>query len=169
MAGAGFTLYEDEFYGETEKAEATRSFVVFSLGDEFYGVEMEQVLEVVSIPTIALLPNLPDQILGIFNLRGNIVSITDLRKIFGLLASGEAAEEEETTKSRIVVIELDGVSTGLWADSADETVEIPLSRIEPAVSTLAGDRGEFIEGQVEWNGKLIAILDAKKVIERTKV
>lgn len=118
------------------------------------------------MPAVTPLPNLPDRILGIFNLRGNIVSVTDLRKVFGL-ASSEAGEV--TSRSRVVVIESEGISTGLWADRAEETVEIPLSRIEPAVATLSGEMGEFIEGQVEWNGRLIAILNAKKVIEKTRL
>lgn len=81
---AKISLYEEELYGETEPVEALLSLVVFSLGDEYYGLEVKQVREVVLMPAVIPLPNLPDHILGIFNLRGNIVSVTDLN-LYGSL------------------------------------------------------------------------------------
>lgn len=172
--GGELLLYEDELYGEKEAREATRQFVAFTLGDEWYGVDVALVREVVALPPISFVPNVPDTIAGVFNLRGNIVSVTDLKKVFGLSQSTTGSErgaggEGGHSHGRVVVIESAGVATGLMIDSSGEAMEIPLSKIQPLVMTLQDDKGELMEGQAEMNGRLIALLDAKKLIERTRL
>lgn len=157
------SLYEDELYGEQEAKEAMGQLVIFCLGDEWYAVDILYVSEVVPAPLLTLLPFVPDHILGIFNLRGTIVSVTDLKTILRL------PTEESKEKSRIVVIENRGIATGLLVDGSVKAEEIPLSKIEALVSTLDEEKKELIEGQVEWQGRLIAVLNAQKVLAKTKL
>lgn len=157
------SIYEDELYGDAEVKEATRQFVVFQLCDESYAVDIEHVREVVDRTVITHLPSVPEHIQGIFNLRGNIVSVTDLKKVFSI--TGDESSEQ---LQRIVVIENEDMSTGLLVEGSERVVEIPVSEIEQSVATLEEEHEALIVGQVEWEGSLIAILDAKRLLQRTK-
>jgi purine-binding chemotaxis protein CheW len=170
------SLYEDEIYGEKEVPEPTLSVVVFSLNDEWYGIDIMHVEKVVPASSITLLPNTPEHILGIFNLRGNIISITDLKKIFGLPADVDGHGSRVTShgkssihdRQRIVVVQSKGMATGLLVDGSADSHEIPLSEIQPPVATLGQEEGEIIEGQFKLNERLIALLNAENLIEKTR-
>ena len=93
------TLYEGDFYERQEIKQETIQLVVFRLSNEWYGVEISQAREVIKIGKMTYLPSSPEHIAGIVNLRGDILSVTDLKSFFGL------SQEELTEKSRLVVIE----------------------------------------------------------------
>jgi len=154
---------EEEIYGVTEIVEDKRQFVVFRLGDEWYGIDVDDVREVVPSSSYAPLPNVPEHILGLFSLRGEIVSLTNISRIFGI----EADEIKED--SLVVVIANDEMTTGLLVDGCEEIADIPVSKIEEAVSTLRGRENSAITGQLEWKNRLVAILDSQKIISLTKL
>lgn len=163
-AGA-ISLYEEELYGAPQTGETVRQLVLFRLGGEWFGVHIVHVHGVVPVRFLSPLPFCPGHIMGVFNLRGNIVSVTDLKPFFGL------SERKREDQGQAVVIEHPGsrLTTALWVDGAVEIVEVPLAKIEPPVPTLEGEKRELIEGQVEWQGRLIAVLNVPKVLERTRV
>lgn len=157
------SLYEEELYGEIEAAELTRQLVVFSLGDEFFAVDVLNVREVLNASSITFLPNVPSHIMGIINLRGNIVSVTDLKSFLGLQTG------EPSLSARIVVIENNEIATGLWTDGNTESVEIPISKIHPFALSQEDEKESYFEGQVEWMGRLIAVLKAGNIIKKTAI
>lgn len=157
------TLYEREFYGDTEEKEETRQMIIFKLGSEWYGIDIINVSEVVPLTTITPLPSVPNYIEGIFNLRGNIVSATDLKSFFGLTKSSISEN------NRIIVITHKGISTGLLVDGSEQTIEVPLSKIEEPMVTLEDEKNSMIEAQAGIDGKLIAILSAPRIIEKTRL
>ncbi len=157
------SLYEDELYGAEGMPEPMRQLVIFSLSSEWYGVDVAHVSEVLSPPpSITFLPNVPDHIIGIINLRGNILSVTNLKTIFGL------SDQQIQEKHRIVVIDEEGTKTGLIVDGSEEVVDIPSSKIEAAVVSREGVPEDMLEGQVLFDEKLIAVLRVPQVIERTR-
>lgn len=157
------SLYEEEIYGSDETPEPMRPLVIFSLANEWYGVDVAHVSEVLSPPpSITFLPNVPDHIVGIINLRGNILSVTNLKTIFGL------PDQTIQTKHRIVVINDQGLKTGLIVDGSEEVVDVPLSKIEEAVVSRKGIPETMLEGQVLFGEKLIAVLKPASVVEKTK-
>jgi len=156
-------LFDADLYGQVEELPEVRKLVLFCIATEWYGVDAESVREVIPASSITSLPYVPNHILGIFSLRGSIVSVTDLSIVFGLSAVGLG------DKSKIVVIEDSAVVTGLLVDDAVGVVDIPIDEIELPISTLEGERGNAIEGQVEWGGRLIAVLEMKRVIEVTRL
>ena len=98
--------------------------VGFRIGRETFGVPINLVHEIVRVPEITAVPDAPDYVEGVINLRGKIVSIVDLRKRFG---------EREITrhkKNRILVAELEGKMVGLIVDAASEVLKIPPSDID---------------------------------------
>src|SRR5271163_1894392 len=98
--------------------------VGFRIGRETFGLPISIVREIVRVPEITSVPNAPDYIEGVINLRGRIIPIVDLRKRFGQKTF------EPDKKNRIVVVELEGRAIGLLVNSASEVLRIPPSEIE---------------------------------------
>ena len=96
----------------------------FRVGRETFGVPIHLVHEIVRIPEITAVPDAPDYIEGVINLRGKIVSVIDLRKRFG--------EKELTAdrKNRVIVVEVDKKLVGLIVDAASEVLKLPPSEVE---------------------------------------
>lgn len=154
------TLYEEDLYEKKEVKEETVQLVVFRLSSEWYGVEISKIKKVIKVNKITYLPSSPEYIAGIVNLRGNILSVTDLKRVFGLL------QEERTEKSRLVVIESGILETGLLVDEVMEAVEVPVSKIDPTLTTISPERAEYIEGECRIDDKLMGILKVEKILER---
>lgn len=154
------TLSEEEFFQKLEPKEKTAQFTIFRLSGEWYGVNVLKAKEVIKAETISYLPSSPEHIAGIVNIRGSIVSVTDLKKIFGL------APEELTEKTRLVVIESGNLETGILADEVGEIVEVAVNKIEPTMSTIAVEKAGYIEGECRIGGKLFGILNAEKILEK---
>ena len=154
------TLSEEEFFQKLEPKEKTAQFTIFRLSGEWYGVNVLKTKEVIKVEAITHLPSSPGHIAGIINIRGNIVSVTDLKKIFGL------APEEATEKTRLVVIESGNLETGLLADEVGEIVEVAVSKIEPTMSTIAAEKAGYIEGECRVDDKLFGILNVEKILEK---
>ena len=115
--------------------------VGFRIGRETFGVPIELVHEIVRVPDITAVPDSPEYIEGVINLRGKIVSIVDLRKRFG--------EKEITTnkKNRILVAEVENKMVGLVVDAASEVLKLPQSEIEAPPNVFEDNR--FVTPQRE--------------------
>jgi len=150
---------KDLYKREVPKKEALQ-FVVFRLSREWYGVEITKVKEVIKVGKITYLPSSPEHIAGIVNLRGYILSVTDLKTIFGL------PHEEPTEKTRIIALESGALETGFLADEVVESIEVPLTKIEPALLTIPVERAKYLEGQCRADDKLIALINVDRVLEK---
>ncbi len=118
------------------------------------------VREIVRIPQITAVPNAPSYIEGVINLRGKIIPVVDLRKRFG------AGLAESPKKNRIVVVELGDRSIGLIVSSASEVLRIPPSEIEDPHNVFREGELDYITGVGKLNGRLVILLDLKKLIEQ---
>ena len=104
--------------------------VGFQVGRETYGVPITSLHEIVRVPEITAVPDAPDYMEGVINLRGKIVSVIDLRKRFG------ETKVALNRRNRILVVEHSGRLCGLIVDSASEVLKIPAAEIEPSPTTL---------------------------------
>src|SRR5580692_660642 len=104
--------------------------VGFRIGRETFGLPIAMVREIVRVPEITSVPNAPDYIEGVINLRGRIIPVVDLRKRFGEKVI------ESSKRNRIVVVELESRCIGLIVNSASEVIKIPPSRSEEHTSEL---------------------------------
>jgi len=156
------TLYEEEFYESSEQDDLgeTIQLVVFRLSIEWYGVEISNVTSVIKTEKPAYLPSAPPYIVGIVSLRGNILSVTDLKYIFNL------AYEELTDKSKLVVIQSEDMQTGLLTDEVSDVVRIPVDKIDPTLITISPERAEYIEGACKIDDRLIAILKVDRILNK---
>ncbi len=152
--------YKEDLYEKEEPKEESLQFIVFRLAREWYGIEITKVKEIIKAGKITYLPSNPEFIAGIVNLRGNILSVTDLKTIFSL------PYEDSTEKTRIIAIECGVLETGLLVDEVAESIEVSVSKIEPGLSTLPDEGGRYIEGQCKVGNKLIALINVEKVLEK---
>ncbi len=139
--------------------------VVFQLSNEEYGVPIIQVEEIIRIPGITRIPNMPGFIEGVINLRGRIIPIVDLRRRFKL---EEKARGEE---NRIIIGRITGViekqeeqSAGLIVDSVTEVLRINKGMIEAIPPTISYIDTQYLNGVVKLENRLVILLDLPKVL-----
>jgi purine-binding chemotaxis protein CheW len=134
--------------------------VGFRIGRETFGLPISIVREIVRVPEITSVPNAPDYIEGVINLRGRIIPIVDLRKRFG------EKSFQPDKKNRIVVVELETRAIGLIVNSASEVLRIPPSDIEEPNNVFKEGELNYITGVGKMNGRLVILLDLNKVLQR---
>lgn len=139
----------------TERAERL-DVLVFSLAGETYAVEIVHVREVCQLRDLTALPGTPPFLAGVMNLRGRILAIVDLRRLFGLPAAGL------TELNRIIVLHHGTDEVGLLADAVDGVRAVPLSDLQAGLPTLTGIREKFLKGIT---GELMVVLDARRMLE----
>jgi purine-binding chemotaxis protein CheW len=150
---------EEDLYERREIKEEMVPLIIFRLSREWYGVEITKVKEVIRVGPITYLPSSPEYIAGIVNLRGNILSVTDLKTVLGL------PHEGQTDMARILAMESGMLSTGFLADEVVESIEVPKNKITPALLTIPSERAKYIKGQSKIEDKLIAILHVERILE----
>ncbi|NHI00176.1 MULTISPECIES: chemotaxis protein CheW [Oceanimonas] len=133
-------------------------WVTFRLDNETYGINVMQVQEVLRYSDIAPVPGAPDYVLGIINLRGNVVTVLDTRLRFGL----PPAEISDST--RIVIIEAEKQVIGILVDSVAEVVYLKSSEIESAPNVGTSESARFIQGVCNRENELLILVDLDKLL-----
>lgn len=133
-------------------------WVTFQLEEETYGINVMQVREVLRYTEIAPVPGAPDYVLGIINLRGNVVTVIDTRSRFGLMGG------EITDNTRIIVIESERQVIGILVDSVAEVVYLRASEIDTTPSVGTDESSKFIQGVSNREGKLLILVDLNKLL-----
>lgn len=132
--------------------------VRFMVGKESFGVDIGKVQEIVTVPDITRVPDTPDFLEGIINLRGKIVSVIDLRKRLKFYGS------EKNKKNRILVTEFDGHVFGLVVDEVSEVLRLNPDNIEPPPEMFNSAGAEYITGVGKLEDRIILLLDLGKVL-----
>lgn len=140
------------------KEDPILQWVTFRLGNETYGINVMQVQEVLRYTDIAPVPGAPIYVLGIINLRGNVVTVIDTCQRFGL------PPIEVTDNTRIVIIEADSQVIGILVDSVAEVVYLRSSEIESAPNVGNDESAKFIQGVANRNGELLILVDLNKLL-----
>ncbi len=139
--------------------EKEQHVVGFRIGRETFGVPISTVREIVRVPKITAVPNAPDYVEGVINLRGKIVSVIDLRKRFG------ERDIQPSKKNRILVVDMADRVVGLIVNSASEVLKIPPSDIEPPQAVFPEGDMSYVTGVGKLKDRLIILLDLVKVLE----
>lgn len=133
-------------------------WVTFRLDAEKYGIDVMRVREVLRNTEIAPVPGAPGFVLGIINLRGNVVTVIDTRKRFGLVP--KAIDES----SRIVILEAGDEVVGMMVDSVAEVVDLRASSIETAPNVGNDESAKFIQGVSNLGDGLLILVDLNKLL-----
>jgi len=134
--------------------------VGFRIGRETFGLPISMVREIIRVPEITAVPNAPDYIEGVINLRGRIIPVVDLRKRFG------EKSFEPDKKNRVVVVELERRAIGLIVNSASEVLRIAPSEIEQPHNVFQEGELDYITGVGKLKGRLVLLLDLHRVLQR---
>lgn len=145
---------------EKSASEATIEVVELLLAQEAYGIESSYVCEVYPLKKLTRLPGTPPFVLGIVNVRGQIVSVVDLRRFFGL------PEMEITENSKIVRLRHAEMEFAILADEITDVCSIATEEIRPPLPTLTGIRAEYLRGVTN---ERLAVLDAEKILSDRKM
>ena len=135
-----------------------RQLVVFSLGQEEYGVDILQVKEIKRLTEITRVPNAPDHVEGVINLRGNIIPVVDLHKRF------ELGTVEATDESRIVIVNVQDITVGITVDAVSEVITLDKSSLAPPPPLVAGIEASFIEAIGKLKDRLLILLNMDRIL-----
>ncbi|MCL0035242.1 chemotaxis protein CheW [Thermodesulfovibrionales bacterium] len=139
-------------------ADEILQLVTFTLDKEEYAVDILKVQEINRMTEITRVPNSPPQMEGVINLRGKVIPVINLRKRFGL------TPKDNDEHSRIMVMDIQGITIGFVMDSVSEVLRVPSSIVEPTPPMATNISTEFIKGIAKMEERLIIILDMDKLI-----
>ncbi len=140
--------------------------VTFRLGNEEYAVNILKVQEINRMREITRVPNTPPYVEGVINLRGKVIPVINLRSKFSL------AERDSDTQSRIMIMDIQGITMGLVVDAVSEVLRIPGDIVESTPPMAANISTEFIKGIAKLEDRLIILLDMDMLVgkaEETKM
>lgn len=130
---------------------------MFTLGLEEYAVQISYAQEIIRIPKLTKVPSTPDFFEGVFNLRGKVIPVLDIKKRFGF------AQSERNDDNRLLILNLDGMELGLIVDDVSEVIKIDDQTIHGISDEIAGISKNSIQGICLVDQRIIMILDAEKL------
>jgi purine-binding chemotaxis protein CheW len=143
-------LYDDE---DTQKDK----YLTFHIGSEDYGISIAYVTEIIGIQSITEIPEMPDFIKGVINLRGKVIPVMDVRTRFRL------PPREYDERTCIIVVEIDDTSVGLVVDMVNEVADIPEDQVEPPPRSKRKG-GSYIQGIGKIGKEVKILLDINKIL-----
>lgn len=143
---------------EAASHEDLLQLVSFNIGEEEFGVDILRVQEINRMTDVTRVPNAPEYVVGVINLRGKVIPIIDLRLRLGL------PKKEYAKDTRIVVVELESRVLGFIVDSVNEVIRINREIAEPPPPMVSGIDSEFITAIGKLKDRLLILLDLNKVI-----
>lgn len=139
----------------------TTQYLTFKLEDEIFALDVAKVREILDFTTVTKVPQTPDFMRGVINLRGSVVPVMDMRLKFGM------TETDKTVNTCIIVVEImaedEIIVLGALADSVQEVVDLEPEQIEPAPRIGTKFNTDFILGMGKHNGRFIMILDIGRI------
>ncbi|RNB70744.1 chemotaxis protein CheW [Brevibacillus panacihumi] len=145
-----------------ENGQSSVQNILFKMGEEYYGLSISLVREIIKPLPVTRFPKSPIFVEGVIDLRGKILPIINLRKMFGL------DPLEITEDTRFVDLQLDGLNLGIVVDAVSEVMHIPQKLIEPAPPIIAGVEGKYLQGIARLDDKLIMLLDIDEIFGQWK-
>lgn len=133
--------------------------IIFSLNNEWYGIEEVKIREILNIQKIFFIPQSPNYIEGVLNARGMIVPVVNLSKFLGMKKSSILPS------SRIMIIEKYNIVVGLLVDKIDEIIRLDWDILQHSFVNLVQEKTMFVKGEFQWQNKVVAVLDAENIMD----
>ncbi len=153
-------MAELDWTNEMEEDTQKNKFLTFSIDKEVYGIEIKFVTEIIGIQKITQVPEVPNYVRGIINLRGKIIPVIDVRLKF----RKDAMEYNDRTC--IIVIDIDQISVGLIVDNVAEVIVIPEENIVPPPGNRSGFQNKYIKGIGKVENDVKLLLDCEKLFDQ---
>ncbi len=148
----------DDLYDEEDEDTQKDKYLTFHLGREVYGIEIYYVIEIVGIQKITEVPDMPDFVKGVINLRGQIIPVMDVRTRFRMV------QREYDDRTCVIVVRFDETTIGLVVDTVDEVADIPENDISP--SPRIGDKkgSRYIKGMGRTGDEVKILLNVNRLL-----
>jgi purine-binding chemotaxis protein CheW len=151
------TDLDDDLYDEDEDSQKDK-YLTFHLGAEDYGIEIACVTEIIGIQKITEVPDMPDFVKGVINLRGKVIPVMDMRLRFKM------EEQEYHDRTCIVVVDIKDTSVGLVVDAVNEVSDIPEADIDPPPSTGKSTSSRYIQGLGKMEEEVKILLKVDQIL-----
>lgn len=140
-------------------------YLIFSIDTQYYGIDIKYVIEIIGIEPITEVPELPDYIKGVINLRGKIIPVMDVRLKF------KKEEKEYDDRTCIIVVEMEGISIGLIIDRVLEVANIDKNSISPPPKTSSNknNANKYIKGIGKMENEVRLLIDCHKLLEEDEI
>lgn len=142
-----------------EETGGLMGVLLFRLGEEWYAVNVDDVREIYQEYSVTPMPGVPDFILGVVSIRGEIVSVTDLALMMGL---GKASRSE--TVPPAIVIQNEECATSIVVDEIGDIADVPAGSVEPPLSIIDRQHAEFIAGSLHLGEKLVGLMNVERIL-----
>ena len=150
---------------ENEEDTQKDKYLIFSIGKESYGIDIKYVIEIIGIEPITEVPELPDYVKGVINLRGKIIPVMDVRLKF------KKEEKEYDSRTCIIVVEVESISIGLIIDRVLEVANIEENNISPPpkINKNNNNANKYIKGIGKAVNKVMLLIDCNKLLEEDEI
>ncbi len=155
------SLVHDEMFLEDEDGDnmLNNKYLLFNIGEEVYGIDIASVTEIIEMQKITDVPDTPDFIKGVINLRGRVIPVMDLRLRF------EMSEREHDDRTCMIIVKIDDTSMGFIVDTVAEVHDIVETNIEPPPSFKSDNgRNHYISGLGKVNERVTILIDAHRLL-----
>jgi purine-binding chemotaxis protein CheW len=154
---------------QEQQREKKMQIIVFRLGNEEYGLHIDEIKEVVITPSIAKIPLTPSYIKGVANIRGNILAIIDLEEKFGLGQADGLGVEKKANYS--LVVESHEYKMAILVKEVPNTLSVTAAQIDtsPALVGQMEEDKNYIKGIIKLENRLVILLDIFKVISKREI
>lgn len=141
-----------------------KQFIVFSIGDEKFGVDVAQIKQIIPVFDYTLVPNAPSFVRGVIDLRGDIIPIINLKERLSFREIGR-----ESRDSKIIIVDLDNNIIGMEVDSVSEMIRVYLDEINEAPDIVKGINRDYLYGVTKMGEHLLVLLDLGKILSKKEI
>jgi purine-binding chemotaxis protein CheW len=160
----GRTVTQDEPLDDDEEEDSQKDkFLTFRLGKEDYGIEISHVIEIVGIQQITAVPDMPDFLKGVINLRGRVIPVMDVRVRF------QMGPRDYDDRTCVVVVNLGETAVGLIVDTVNEVLSIPAGEVSPPPKVRQGEGSRFVRGLGKVGEAVKILLDLNKLLNDSEL
>ena len=150
--------------GDDDENSQACKYLLFNTDDEVYGISIASVVEIIEMQRITEVPDMPEYVKGVINLRGRVIPVVDLRLRFGM------AEREHDDRTCIIIVKVEGTSVGCIVDTVAEVQEIQQSNTEPAPQFGASEgRNQYVSGLGKIGDGVRILIDAQKLVTQREL
>ncbi|HAO21058.1 MAG: chemotaxis protein CheW [Desulfobacteraceae bacterium IS3] len=151
-------LIDDNVYDDEDEDTQKDKYLTFQLGKEAYGIDIRYVTEIIGIQKITHVPDMPDYIQGVINLRGQVIPVMDVRVRFKM------EPKAYNDRTCVVVVRLDNASVGLVVDTVNEVADIPEDQVSPPPRVSGAKSSRYLQGMGKIGDEVKILLDVNKLL-----
>ena len=154
----GRETFDDDLRDDDEEDAMKDRYLTFRVGDEVYGLDIQYVIEIVGMQRITDVPDMPDFVKGVINLRGKVIPVIDIRRRF------QMEDREYDDRTCVIVVNINTNSIGLVVDMVNEVLDIPEASVSAPPKVGQGTSSRYLKGMGKVGDEVKILLDVQKLL-----